>query len=194
MEKIALLEHAIKRFTTIGSKKFTLDELASELQVSKKTIYKYFLNKEDLVAESVTHMLEDVRTKLNEKIDDDNLDSLQKVIWIYKICFEYLKNFKPTFIVGLKKHYQKADTVFESFRFNFVRQFVYYLLIDAQKKDIIRDDVNIDLVSRLFFHNVDNITFQSENLFNTYSTNILLDHLIINSLRGIVVNDYSIEY
>ena len=71
---------------------------------------------------------------------------------------------------------------------------MYYLLIDAQKKDIIRDDVNIDLVSRLFFHNVDNITFQSENLFNTYSTNILLDHLIINSLRGIVVNDYSIEY
>lgn len=194
MEKTELLEHAIKRFIKFGSKRFTLDELASELQVSKKTIYKYFLNKEDLVAESVTHMLEEVRVKLNEKIEDDNLDSLQKVIWIYKVCFDYLKDFKPTFIVGLKKYYKKADTIFESFRFDIVRQFVYYLLIDAQKKGIIREDVNINLVSRLFFHNVDNITFQSENLFNTYSTETLLEHLIINSLRGIVVKDYTVTY
>lgn len=51
--KSELLECSIANFTKFGSKRFTMDELANELGISKKTIYNYFKNKADLVSESL---------------------------------------------------------------------------------------------------------------------------------------------
>lgn len=194
MEKTELLKHAASRFTKFGSKRFTLDELANELGISKKTIYKHFKNKEDLVAESVNHLLEEVISKLNAILEDKDKDAIQKIIWIYKICFNYLKEFKPSFINGLKKYYPKADVVFEGFRSDVVHQMIYYLLVDAKENNIIRNDVDIKLVSQLYFLRVDNVVFKSDNLFSLYSSDVLLDHLIINNLKGIVNSDYKVIY
>ena len=47
--KEELLKCSIAKFTQYGSKHVTLDELAKELGISKKTIYTFFKNKEDLV-------------------------------------------------------------------------------------------------------------------------------------------------
>ncbi len=71
---------------------------------------------------------------------------------------------------------------------------IYYLLVDAKENNIIRNDVDIKLVSQLYFLRVDNVVFKSDNLFSLYSSDVLLDHLIINNLKGIVNSDYKVIY
>ena len=71
---------------------------------------------------------------------------------------------------------------------------IYYLLVDAKENTIIRNDVDIKLVSQLYFLRVDNVVFKSDNLFSLYSTDVLLDHLIINNLKGIINSDYKVIY
>ncbi len=44
-----IIEHSKEKFFTYGFKKITMDELAVDLQMSKKTIYKYFNSKQNLV-------------------------------------------------------------------------------------------------------------------------------------------------
>ncbi|GAL60762.1 TetR/AcrR family transcriptional regulator [Algibacter lectus] len=50
--KKELLSCAINKFTQLGSKHVSLDEIARTLGISKKTIYTFFKNKEDLVTAS----------------------------------------------------------------------------------------------------------------------------------------------
>ncbi|OYX25236.1 MAG: hypothetical protein B7Z06_07590, partial [Flavobacteriales bacterium 32-35-8] len=115
MSKSELLECSITNFTKFGSKSFTLDELASEMGMSKKTIYNYFKNKEDLVSESVGFLIERIKHDMDSALLQQT-DPIVKIIEIYRIGFEYFKCFKPSFIFGLKKYYPKASEVFETFR------------------------------------------------------------------------------
>ena len=53
-EKIRILEGAIAEFNTSGLK-FTMDDLAKRLSMSKKTLYKYFRDKESLFFDMVDY-------------------------------------------------------------------------------------------------------------------------------------------
>lgn len=193
MIKSELLECSISNFTKFGSKSFTLDELASEMGVSKKTIYNHFKNKEDLVSESVGFLIEKIIKDMDLALLQQT-DPLVKIIEIYKIGFSYLKSFKPSFIFGLKKYYPKANDVFETFRNDIVFNKVYNLLLEAQQNESIRKDVNLTLVCELYFLRIDSIAYKINNLFEKYTNETLLQHLIIHNLKGISSANYTNAY
>jgi hypothetical protein len=64
-EKEKILRFSQKKFLNEGFYKITMDEIAKELQVSKKTIYKYFPSKEKLVEE----ISEEIITGINCDLD-----------------------------------------------------------------------------------------------------------------------------
>ncbi|WP_308993667.1 TetR/AcrR family transcriptional regulator [Mariniflexile litorale] len=191
--KQEVLKCSVTNFTKFGSKRFTMDELASELGISKKTIYKYFNSKEDLVVESVIFLINNFKDDINTIIASQN-EPIISVILIYKKGFEYLKHFKPSFIFGLKKYYPKANTIFDDFRDSFVNTTVYNLLYEAKKSGIIKPEVNLNLFCNLYFKRFEEIAFKNNNLFETYSNQELLNHLIVYNLKGITVANYKNNY
>ncbi|WP_111308957.1 TetR/AcrR family transcriptional regulator [Confluentibacter sediminis] len=193
ISKSELLECSITNFTKFGSKSFTLDELASQMGMSKKTIYNYFKNKEDLVSESVGYLIKKIKNDMDSAVLQ-HTDPIVKIIEIYKIGFDYFKCFKPSFIFGLKKYYPKASEVFETFRNYIVYEKVYNLLLEAQSKRLFRDHVNLKLVCDLYFLRIDDIAYKKSNIFDVYSNKELLEHLIIHNLKGICSDSYSNAY
>lgn len=49
--KEKILDVAAEKINLYGLKKFTIDEIAAELKISKKTIYKYFKSKDEIILE-----------------------------------------------------------------------------------------------------------------------------------------------
>ena len=193
MKKYQIIIHAIQKFTKFGSKSFTLDELASGLGISKKTIYKYFNTKEELVRESVQYLLEKFLTEISD-LNTSSDDSIETIILIYKKGFEYLKHFKPSFLFGLKKYYPNAFKEFYSFRNYLVTKLIFDLLNASKNNGDIRKDVNIKLVCDILFLRIDDVLFSETSLFNKYSESEILNHLIINSLRGITSKNYTNKF
>lgn len=191
--KQELLECSVVNFTTFGSKRFTMDELAQTLGISKKTIYKYYSSKEDLVAASVTLLIENFNAHV-EAIIVQQEDPLISIIEIYKKGFEYLKHFKPSFIFGLKKYYPKANIIFDDFRQTIVNTTIYGLLEHAQQSKLIIKEVNLTLFCELYFNRFEEIAFKNNKLFETYSNEALLNHFVIYNLKGIAVSNYSNIY
>jgi AcrR family transcriptional regulator len=181
-------------FTKFGSKQFTLDELASKLGISKKTIYQYFNSKEHLVSESLIGLLDQYMDEVEEILDVSETDAIEKIILIYKRGLEYLKDFKPSFLYGIKKYYPEADLAFNAFTEKLVNQIIYNLLQEAQTDNLIKSDVDINLITKLYFLRIDNILFKQNNLFEEHSVPDLLTHLIVYNLRGITVSNYSNAY
>ncbi|MGG5486460.1 TetR/AcrR family transcriptional regulator [Gaetbulibacter sp. PBL-D1] len=189
ISKEELLECSVANFTTFGSKRFTMDELAHCLGISKKTIYKYYSSKEELVIASVTCLIDSFNENIKEIIAKEQ-DPLSCIILLYKRGFEYLKHFKPSFIFGLKKYYPEANKVFDDFRDEFVNEIIYGLLQKAQVFKFISSDVNIKLFCELYFKRFEEIAFKDNTLFDTYSNDELLNHFVIFSLKGIINSDY----
>ncbi len=188
-----VLKCSVTNFTKFGSKRFTMDELANELGISKKTIYKYFESKEDLVVESVIFLIENFKDDIQTIVASQN-EPITSIILIYKKGFEHLKNFKPSFIFGLKKYYPKANAIFDGFRDNFTKTTIYNLLVEAKSAGIIKPEVNLNLFCDLYFKRFEEIAFKNNNLFDIYSNQELLNHLIVYNLKGIVSEGYSNPY
>ena len=192
ISKIELLKWSVKKFTMYGSKRVTLDELADELGISKKTIYKYFKTKESLVFESVLYLLQGFSKEIEDHIPSN--DPLEKIILIYKKGFEHLKYFKSSFLFGLKKYYPRAYILFEEFRDDLINEKILKLLIEAKTNGFIKKEVNLELVCKIYFLRLDNVAFTETSLFDDYTEKELLQHLIINNLRGIVSNGYTNQF
>ncbi|MFC0603675.1 TetR/AcrR family transcriptional regulator [Winogradskyella pulchriflava] len=189
--KSELLQCAIAKFTKFGSKQVTLDELAQELRISKKTIYSFFKNKEDLVVTSIETLLNEYKEDINRIVSVNDNDSVLSVIFIYKRGFEYLKYFKPSFIYGLEKYYPKAYKLFNSFSEDLAQNTICNLLKKAQKQGDLIPELDIDLLVKIYFSRVDNLLFKSNNLFEMYSKETLLKHMVIYNLQGVVSKSYT---
>ncbi|OIQ17740.1 TetR/AcrR family transcriptional regulator [Lacinutrix sp. MedPE-SW] len=192
--KAQLLQFAIAKFTRFGSKHVTLDDLATELGISKKTIYSFFKNKEDLVKSSLESLLNEYKIDINRIVNSNGKDPVLCVILIYRRGFEYLKYFKPSFIFGIHKYYPKAGLLFDSFSEELAHKTIQNLLIEAQLKGDIRPRIDIELIVRIYFFRIDNLVFKENNLFEIYTKDELFNHLVLYNLKGIVSDTYTNAY
>ncbi|AXO80575.1 TetR/AcrR family transcriptional regulator [Olleya aquimaris] len=192
--KTQLLQCAITKFTRFGSKHVTLDDLATELGISKKTIYSFFKNKEDLVKSSLEILLNEYKTDINRIVNSNGKDPVLCVILIYRRGFEYLKYFKPSFIFGLQKYYPKASLLFDNFSEELAHKTIQDLLIEAQIKGDIRREIDIELIVRIYFFRIDNLVFKENNLFEIYTKEVLFKHLVLYNLKGITSDNYTNKY
>ncbi|WP_055436098.1 TetR/AcrR family transcriptional regulator [Lacinutrix algicola] len=192
--KAELLKCSISKFTQFGSKHVTLDEIANTLGISKKTIYTFFNNKEDLVAASVENLLKEYKKDINGIVNSNGKNPILCVILIYQRGFEYLKYFKPSFLFGLEKYYPKASAVFNDFIEELSNNIVYNLLKQAQESGNIKEEVNIELIVNIYFLRIDKLIFKKNNLLETYPEEELFNHLVIYNLKGIITSNYSNSY
>ena len=96
MKDDQIITAAKKLFTKYGFKKVSMDEIASEAGVTKKTVYTYFSSKEELLKYCIKEELNNMK-KIIEDVESKNLsfiDTVHKVICnllIYKKNCEFLK-------------------------------------------------------------------------------------------------------
>lgn len=76
--KEKILEATIKVFNRKGLK-FTMDDIASELSMSKKTIYTVFRDKESMFFAMVDYCFDKIKESENEILNDDSLSTVEKI-------------------------------------------------------------------------------------------------------------------
>lgn len=96
-------------FLKIGFKSITMDDIACEMCISKKTIYKYFANKELLIEESTQLVHAEVHQIMNEIIAK-NYNSIEENFEIRRTFKELFKTSDTSPIYQLKKHYPAIYT------------------------------------------------------------------------------------
>ena len=189
VSKQELLECSITNFIKFGSKRFSMNELASELGISKKTIYKHFKNKDELISKGIRFIIDKYLHEV-DKILKKSKDPIEKILLIQKNSFQYLNYFKPSFLYGIKKYYHNADVIFDNFKVGFVKSTLKPLLEEAIEKEYLCKKLNSDLFCYLYFTNLKNLVFEPKNLFDIYSVDLVFEHLIVNNLKGFITQKY----
>lgn len=100
----SILEGTIAVFNQKGLK-FTMDDIARQLGMSKKTIYTVFDDKESLFLDMVDYLFDSIKESERQVVEDDSLDTLEKVRRIMSVLPESYKNIDFRQLYPLKEKY-----------------------------------------------------------------------------------------
>ncbi|WP_281297651.1 TetR/AcrR family transcriptional regulator [Flavobacterium limnophilum] len=102
--KDKIIAKATDLFLKLGFKSVTMDDIAGEMCISKKTIYKYFCNKEILIQESTSMVHKEVH-QIIDGIVAKNHNAIEENFEIRKMFKEMFKAGDTSPVYQLKKHY-----------------------------------------------------------------------------------------
>ena len=107
MMKDKIINKAKEMFLRLGFKSITMDDIACEMCISKKTIYKYFSNKDILIEESIQMVHKEVHETIDQ-IVAKNFNAIEENFEIKRMFREMFKSAESSPIYQLKKHYPEV--------------------------------------------------------------------------------------
>lgn len=181
--KEELLENISDLFLKYGLRSTSMDDICSHLKISKKTLYQFFSNKDDVVEQVLLHRRDNNRTRKDiEKLKQHN--SIQIMLSIRDHIIASLNSRMPANLFDLKKYhpdiYQRVNEKDQIF--------IHDLFIEVIDKGIeegyFRADVNKEVQVYLF---VKQMTFLGEPEMISdikYPVNIIVTTIVENVIRS----------
>ncbi|WP_127846478.1 TetR/AcrR family transcriptional regulator [Psychroflexus aestuariivivens] len=160
--KEKILNKAEEMFLEYGFKSVTMDDLANELGVSKKTIYESFANKLDLV-QNVSIF---IRDKIHQEIDEvisKNFDPIQEMFEIKKVIMRRMKNQKSSPQYQLQKYYPKVFANLKQSQVCKMEDCITHNIERGLAEKYYRNDINKVFVCRIYISGMLNL--KDEELF-----------------------------
>ena len=96
-----IIEEGKKLVEKYGFRKFTMDELAQNIRISKRTIYLHFKTKNELISAIIDSIIEDDREELKNHVnqESDYVEKLRAVFYLY-----HIKMLKKEYLNELRKY------------------------------------------------------------------------------------------
>jgi AcrR family transcriptional regulator len=161
--KQQIIDECITLFNEKGCR-FTLDDIVQRLRVSRKTIYKYFLSKEDIFKAIIDEAYDDIHYKQNLIFQDDTLSIKEKMYAVCTVETKYDSRMR------LKQVYESEQLLPEVFRYFMKKYEVGWEIIEDLLKEGIQEgvfeEVNIGLVIQLLISGMKMLcqgNFQEDN-------------------------------
>lgn len=148
-----LIEPIKELFYVYGLKNLSMDELSSRLGISKKTLYSFVKNKEDLV-EKLFLYEESKVMKMTEEIDTYPINAIEKLLKISQLIHGEMKRINPMIRFEMKKYYQHIFETYMDKKRKFVFEGMKINIQQGISEQLYRDDINIDLVATIYLNSV----------------------------------------
>lgn len=187
--KERIIQEAKQQISKFGFRRFTLDDIASNLGISKKTIYKYFDSKRQLVDEVIDSWLkkEKERTLQIMESEEDWLEKLQKVI------FHEIKAKPPTWMLTELQRFFPEEWSKTNAMGQFKREQLRKLLKQGIKEGDIKSDLHPAVIEVVIHRSIQEL-FETDFLIqNDLTVNQAREEIKKIALYGILKKDTMAE-
>ncbi|TAE72129.1 MAG: TetR/AcrR family transcriptional regulator [Bacteroidetes bacterium] len=183
--KLRILVAAETLFRKFGTRSITMDEIASHLGMSKKTIYQTFKDKNEIVLDMMKKHSEYEYQMMNKSSENVN-DALEEVSRISEYIVSELKNLNPNFIYDLRKYHREAWDAYEKVRETMMVNKITLNMQRGMKEGLYMPDLNIEILVRMRMGHF--LMIMNEDIFPPEKFSLLELHLFFldHFLRGIV--------
>lgn len=179
-----IIKAASALFLRYGAKNITMDDIAGNLRMSKKTIYKYFKDKENILYECIREMIaKQMRERKEIAKNADN--TIEGFITVMKQAMEETENVNPVLLFEIERHYPKVMAYIDNMGKVDIYQEMVEKINQGIQEGLFRIDLNVDIVAKLFVAQSAEMTNVDTFPPSVYSRGELLKNIIINFLRGI---------
>jgi len=185
MSRTEILERAKDLFMRYGIKSITMDDVAREMGISKKTLYQHVKNKNDLIERIIHQHIHDEKACLSE-MPGKARDSIEQVLMIARHVVQILRGMKPTTMFDLKKYYHECWNMMEEFQQEYMYEMIRINIEQGIKEGLYRDNLDPDIIAKLYVGKTLQLTDEKMFPMMEYDRDKLFTEFIQYHLRGIV--------
>ena len=144
-----LLKQAGEIFMRYGLKSVTMDDVCRELGISKKTLYQYVSDKNDLIAKVLEQDIQEDE-KVICALQTSGLSAIDELLHIQKMVTEKVQHMHSSIIYDLKKYYPESWGRIIRHRNEFIVGCIEQNIIKGQKEGVFRTDIHSALIAKIY--------------------------------------------
>ena len=149
--KKEIVQKAAYLFLQFGYKSVTMDDLAEQMRISKKTIYTYFDDKTSLIRASVWYIFDEVKTKIIS-VQESMDNPIEALYEIKKIAVEILGNKDKSPQYQLQKYYPNIYTEVRKKELSALGNSFEMSLKKGMKSGLFRPSLDTHFITLIYFN------------------------------------------
>jgi AcrR family transcriptional regulator len=135
-------------FMKYGIRSVSMDDIAHEQRISKKTLYQNFDDKNHLVSE-VTSMLLEENMKEYRAVAETSSNAIAELYSISKLMRKHIKALNPALIYDLQKYHPESWNLFRKHE----NEVVFHTVVDNLQRGVkecnYRADINVNILAKI---------------------------------------------
>jgi TetR/AcrR family transcriptional regulator, cholesterol catabolism regulator len=145
--KERILIKAEELFMQFGIRSVSMDDIANHLGMSKKTLYQYFADKDELVEAVVDGHINEVEGECVH-CKSEAKDAIHEIFLTMEHIMAEFSNMNPMLLYDLEKFHFKAYQRFREYKDKFLLQVIRQNIEWGIREELYRPDINVDVLSK----------------------------------------------
>lgn len=171
-----------------GLRNISMDDIARELGISKKTLYQWFSSKEDMIDAVIDYITTNItqnHCEDKENVTDEN--AIDTILRVMNNIGKIGKQINPIFFWELNKYYPVQAKKLNDFRVKHIHEKIVENLNRGINEGIYRNNINIDVVSYMYVNLIEHFheLINNEKL-QKYPIDVILKEIYMFHLHAIV--------
>ena len=148
-KKAEIIKRTLDLFSIRGIKSLNMGDISTLQHISKKTLYNYFKDKNDLVCSCMSFELERTSKEI-ELITQKGLNAIDVSYEMSQFVINQLTNMNPTLFIALEAFHPEALKLFEDHQQDCIGKTIRENIEKGLKEGLYRADLNIEIVTSIY--------------------------------------------
>lgn len=171
----------VQLFSRFGIKSMTMDDIARNLGMSKKTIYQFVSDKNELVFKAMKSII-DMEMAVARKLCDENENAIDMLFALSKDVARKYAQMHPSINYDMQKYHPDAWHIFQEFQTKFVTQCIQENIERGIQQKLYRDNLDPYLIANFYSSKLhmcsDGLTFPPDKYsFQTIHLEMMRYHI-----------------
>jgi AcrR family transcriptional regulator len=145
--KDRIVQGSLKQFMQYGFRNVSMDDIASNLGMSKKTLYQHFAEKDELVEAALEYDIE-IDQKDCLICTTTSANAIAEVYNVIDVVAEQLRDMNPMVLYEMQKFHPKAFQRFQRHKDEFILKMIHQNLLRGIKEGLYREDINVEVLAK----------------------------------------------
>lgn len=183
-EEQKILERCERLFMRYGAKSVTMDDVARELAISKKTLYQYVSGKDELVHKVTTFHFQHHDEVVNA-ICANSENAISEMLQITEWVTQHLKDMNPSLMFDLSKYYPESWQLFIHHRNTQVYNCMIENIRKGRVQELYREDFDEKIIATIYINRMEMVIDPQIFPIENYTFDKVMSQYIEYHIRGI---------
>ncbi len=144
---IRIREKARDLFMQFGLRSVSMDDIATGLGMSKKTIYQYYADKDELIVAVIHEEIQQTQTTC-EKDRQQSSNAVHELFLAMEMVVEMFSAMNPSLLFDMQKYHPRAFLQFQKHKNDYVYGMIRENILRGIKEELFRPEIHVDIMSR----------------------------------------------
>ncbi|MEY3687576.1 MAG: hypothetical protein RLZ76_20 [Bacteroidota bacterium] len=145
--KERIIQEARNLFLRLGIRSVSMDDIATQLGISKKTVYQHFQDKDELVDRVLQMQINNMQAETTETVQSAS-NAIEEIFNTMDMMVKHSRNMNPMVLFDLQKYHLSSFQKFHAYKNDFLLNIISNNLKKGVEEGLYRSDIKIEILSK----------------------------------------------